>query len=562
MLLKRMSQNGVLSVSVCIVCAVGGAGRACAWDVEHDEVAQLTGEFLPREMKAFFDFDDFGILLANCHAPDMIHWPMADGKRRYATLDEVSAHVGAADAAVLKGLGFDCAQWFHAPKAKGALIGLLARAFGRGDHRTAAYYLAVLTHTYADESALNHPPILQFVQYSKFSGVEYPNRKVEPGAKNVFGFRSDGYIVHRARQLLADFAPQAPDGPFDAVVLDFVADTIRQSAYAAEKEGLIAFAPRPVAQEALAELVAMQIRTLVTMAWTAWVRRAPDAALPGPDFDDAYRAAVDGIIPTVDPSRQFVFDGLFDLSQNPPNLKGTVALVCEAYTAPTFSALAYVGRMLGASAARTLRDHGWAVNPISLYDIRKPGALPDPQSDVRLLLIAGVSGRRYNGSFRGPPPDIAATLKAWREAGGRLIYVAGDDPFDITGFGDILDLRDNREVPASEAWADDLGGDWTQMSVTWGGRTYPQKRSANVNGFTKPVCRYAVKEAAGVEPLARFHGGGNDFCVAARRGHVTWLPSYLLMPFVFSDDTTADWAALRLDSFAAPFFLSILSEGS
>ncbi len=232
-MLKRISLKSASVVSVCVVCAVGAATDACAWDVEHDEVAQLTGESLPREMKAFFDFDDFGILLANCHAPDMIHWPMADGKRRYATLDEVAAHVGAADAAVLKGLGFDSAGWFHSPKAKGALIGLLARAFGRGDHRAAAYYLAVLTHTYADESALNHPPILQFVQYSDFAGVQYPNRKVEPGAKNVFGFRSDGFIVHRARQLLAGFALQAPDGPFDAVVLDFVADTVRQSAYAA-----------------------------------------------------------------------------------------------------------------------------------------------------------------------------------------------------------------------------------------------------------------------------------------------------------------------------------------
>lgn len=547
-----------LTVAVGVACAALGA---CAWDVEHDEIAQLTGEFLPREVKDFFDFDDFAILLANCHAPDMIGWPMADGTRRYATLDEVAAHVGAAEADVLKGLGFDCAQWFHSPKAKGALVGLLARAFGRGDPRTAAYYLSVMTHTYADESALNHPPILQVVQYSNFPGVVYPSRKVDPGAKNVFGFRSDDFVVHRARQLLRDFTPKAPDGPFDAVVLDFVADTARQSDVAAQKEGLIAFAPRPAAQEALAELIAMQIRTLVTMAWTAWVRRDPAAPLPGDDFDAAFMAAFDRIVPTIDPSRQFVFDGLFDLSRNPPNPKGTVVLVCEAYAAPTLSALSYVGRLLGASAARTLRDHGWAVKPISFYDIRRPGALPDPKSDVRLLLVAGVSGRPYNGSFRGPPPDIAARLRTWREAGGRLVYVAGDDPFDITGFGDVLDLRDNREVPASEAWADDQGGDWTKMSVTWGGQTRPQRRNANINGFAKPVCRYAVKEAPGVVPLARFHGGGRDFCVAARRGRVTWLPAYLLMPFVFSDDTTADWAALRLDSFAAPFFLSAL-EGS
>lgn len=104
---NRTARTKRLLVAVGVVCATLGV---CAWDVEHDEIAQLTGEFLPREKKAFFDFDDFAILLANCHAPDMIGRPMANGTRRYATLDEVAVHVGAAEAAVLKGLGFDCAQ--------------------------------------------------------------------------------------------------------------------------------------------------------------------------------------------------------------------------------------------------------------------------------------------------------------------------------------------------------------------------------------------------------------------------------------------------------------------
>ena len=36
---------------------------------------------------------------------------------------------------------------------------------------------------------------------------------------------------------------------------------------------------------------------------------------------------------------------------------------------------------------------------------------------------------------------------------------------------------------------------------------------------------------------------------------MTWLPVYLLTPFLFSDDTSLDFGALRLDSFAAPFLL-------
>ena len=76
-----------------------------AWDVEHDEVAQLTGEFLPRDVKAAFDFSDFAILMANCHFPDMTEWPCEGGKRRFHTLEELASHVGETHARKFAELG-------------------------------------------------------------------------------------------------------------------------------------------------------------------------------------------------------------------------------------------------------------------------------------------------------------------------------------------------------------------------------------------------------------------------------------------------------------------------
>ena len=92
------------------------------------------------------------------------------------------------------------ATGLHTEKGKATLMALLARAFGRGDHRTAAFYLSVLTHPVGDESALNHPTILNFVHYCRYQGVSFGTRKVERGAKNVFGFRSDGGVMRRARE--------------------------------------------------------------------------------------------------------------------------------------------------------------------------------------------------------------------------------------------------------------------------------------------------------------------------------------------------------------------------
>ena len=62
---------------------------AGAWDVEHDEIAQLTGECLPSEIKAQFDFGDFGVLMANCHFPDGTEWE----PRRFRDLDDLEAIV-------------------------------------------------------------------------------------------------------------------------------------------------------------------------------------------------------------------------------------------------------------------------------------------------------------------------------------------------------------------------------------------------------------------------------------------------------------------------------------
>ena len=181
-------------VAFIVLCAVC---RGFAWDVEHDEVAQLTGEFLPDEIRAQFDFDDFGVLMSYCHFADMTEWE----PRRFRTIDDVAPLVSAEDRAILAARGFG-GSWMHTETGKATLMALLARAFGRGDHRRAAFYLSVLTHPVGDESALNHPTILNFVHYCRYQGVDFGTKKVEAGAKNIFGFRSDGGVMRRVREKL------------------------------------------------------------------------------------------------------------------------------------------------------------------------------------------------------------------------------------------------------------------------------------------------------------------------------------------------------------------------
>ena len=61
-----------------------------------------------------------------------------------------------------------------------------------------------------------------------------------------------------------------------------------------------------------------------------------------------------------------------------------------------------------------------------------------------------------------------------------------------------------------------------------------------------------------VVPFVTLDNGKDRFAVAARRGNVVWLSEYLLMPFVWSEDTTLDWNAMRLDSFAAEILMDAM----
>lgn len=99
----------------------------------------------------------------------------------------------------------------------------------------------------------------------------------------------------------------------------------------------------------------MQVRILVTMAWTSWTNRAADAPLPAADFDARFSRIVERVTREIDPAKAGVFRGVFDESLNPPNPKGHLYVVCEAYASPHNERLTYVGRMLGSAAARTAR---------------------------------------------------------------------------------------------------------------------------------------------------------------------------------------------------------------
>ena len=532
-----------------------------AWDVEHDEVAQLVGESLPPEIKAQFDFDDFGVLMGYCHFPDMTEWE----PRRFRNLDDLEPLVGAEDRAIIAAQGFH-GYWMHTEVGKATFMALMARAFGRCEHRKAAFYLSAISHPIGDESALNHPTILNFVQYCRYEGVDFGAKKVESGAKNVFGFRSDGGVVRRVREKLKGYRPSVPAGDFQAQQLELCVRAVDQASVAAEQEAAIAFGKGEDPVEALADLVAMQVRAIVDVAWTCWVNRSPAAPLPYADFKARFGREAKKAAARIDASRQGVFRDLFDATKNPASPKGSVAIVCEALALRSGGVQSYVGRLVLGACGRTLRKLGYAV---CAYDYGKlrVGEL-DVARTPTLIVAAGQDD---------PGERMAAVLTAYRRAGGRLVYICGQNPTgaprpgdsrDITGLGSLINARKSEELPVSPGWhRAGACPDWRKMAVEIGSCRYPLKRDANGDGYAKPICCFEISlpqgvcpPSDGVCPLAMVDNGTSRFCVAARQGKVVWLPVYLLSPFLFSDDTALDFGALTLDSFGEKVLKLVLAS--
>lgn len=530
----------LLFLSVSLALTVG------AWGSGHNDVARLCSEFMPQEIKsALGEWNDR--LEWWCHYPDMteVGW----GGRRFMTVEDMRREIGDG-AEVFQRWGFAKGDWLHRHRGRAVTLAQLKEAFRIGDWKRAAFCYSVLGHAVADQGAINHTPILQFTTYSRFAGVDY-------GWKHEceFSLRNKA-VAERIRARLKDYRPRLLASTFGEANLLAVMDCYRQSEVAANEEIRAAFGSKSQHDEAMARIVVAQMESLLDMVWTAWCLRDEPFELTE-DYLKGISAREEVRRRETDPVPQAVYHDLFDATKNPVQPKATIGFVFEPYGSFHVKALSYVGKMLGAAYARTLRDAGYAVQGISFWGLETTD-LPKPSAVSAIVLFPGRSS-----GFTKP---MVENLQRYRAAGGRLIVIGGRDPHDISGMRDVFVEHTDEEVPVSSKWAIQNEGIWQKMSISFvpafgdlGTNPYSFVRNPNFDGFCKPECKIEVKIVDGVTPLAYLDNGTSRFCVAARRGGVTWLPEYLLLPFLFSADTSVDWADMRLDTFASRVGLAAIS---
>lgn len=525
--------------------AVAMTGSVFGWsDRGHDDTAILLGEYLPAEIRAFLGDEGGTNLTRWCHHPD--HFPGHPDQ----TLDMTGAIVGEEDKAIFRDFGYSNGDWLHRHPGRAAMYSLLRKAFKEGNAHNAAFYLSVISHAVSDQGAINHTPILQFTTYSRFEGVDY-------GWKHDCELSlDDGDVAVLIRKELEAYRPKAYAKTFkDAVVAMTIDDCYHQAEVSGEIEIDAAFGTRERHVAAMARISVAQLQSLLDMAWTCWTLRDDPEQFTPADCPLLF-AREERRRRLGNPRTQAVWHGIFDTSLNPKNPKATIGLVCEPYGTFHLTALSYVGKMLTAATGRTLRDAGYAVHGVSFWDLEKVD-LPSPEEMPVLFIDLGYAN--------GMTKKHGETIARYVNAGGGLFVVGGTDRLNITGLKGRFCLLDDSEIPVSSGWCQERVGDWASMRFLFsdsmkrvGGKTLALVRNPNFDGFCKPLCRFSLVTDDSLRPLATLHTGGRHVTVGGISDRVCWMPEYLFLPFLFSQDRTVDWMDMRLDSFGSKVLLDAM----
>lgn len=514
--------------------------EAClAWGNGHDDIVLLLWDYQPIEMDGFFSDEEYTVFKRNCHYPDLPN----------KTLEQTGEIVGAEDEAILKEFGYSNSNWLHSHTGRGVVYLLLRKAFREKNRLNAAFYISVLSHSVSDQGAINHTPILQFTTYSKFEAISY-------GIKNSCEFNLQNREVNRlVRHRLAEYSPKLLAETFREAVFAMIFDSYRQAEMAAEVELDIAYGETSLSNQKMADLASTQLESLLDMVYTAWKLADSEENLTREMFSElGKREELRRRLGK--PENDAVYAGLFDASLNPKNPHAIIGLVCEPFGSFHVRSLSYVGKMLTASAGRSLRDHGYGIQAISLWKLETE-PLPEPRKMPVLVIFAGSCRISLK---------MVENLKKYCQQGGKLFYVAGADPENLTGMANVLKKCNDDEVPVSSKWGIQNEELYGAMRVAFSSAmpnlnqgNYAFRRNPNFDGFCKPTCVYRIEERDGQRPLAWLNNGRETICISAVNEHSAWVPEYLLLPFLFSDAKTIRWTELRLDPFAEKVFLDTLN---
>lgn len=531
---------------IVLSCAVAfTTSLVFGWGSGHDTVARETLRVMPGVWGERLRAGEEGkLFIKSCHAPDDQKTALAD---RAQYLDEEFR------AAVDEQKDRPTVMYrLHVPEARCELIRAMARAMKRDDLASLSFLLACFNHSVADTVSANHSPLLQMVTYNWLAlGFE---GKVEADCIVLEKSEATQAIMRRETDAL------------DLTLSDASPDAVFKACYDDELQGMSYFRydvdlvnGGEKAYAAFASEVAYAVKRSVEAVLAA----EAFAKLPEiPAFDKAVQAKR----AQVDAHAYLAARSMHDdaLTQGLVPADGDVPEIGVIYDPTGFwtRGIVYMANRTFAAQVCTTLKKNRSAGLLDIREIMKKGV----PAGVKTIVFP-ASGFGSHQGFQAK--DVSKALADFMQAGGRLIWLGGNPAPTPDLFPEGKQFVKN---PAANPWAH-MRGPVAAVDMPGGRLLLPKGAS-----FT---CLRPPKGGAGWywdqlgfnyllpetlpegarEELAFVTKEGVRTTVGYTVGNRTFLPSFALYPFVFTDEKPQlNPVRIELDSAGAAILESVLGK--
>ena len=527
------------------------------WGAGHDHVNKLSLELMPSEIKTF---------LGETYATKLVRWSHTpDNFTPWEKVTHIS--ITPEDLAILKAYGMKHPYSLHGDRGQAINFVLLIHAFRARDVDRATLWMACLLHTFADEAACNHDPLIHYMTYAfKEYGMNM-GKGIGLDFSDIVKTKEGDTIIHtllnKVRIVpLADNRRQA--------LLKVMMAGLEGNAYMTQRGSRIAAtyainASDKVLEDgmrAMAELGVYGIEHALNAIVTAW-NFAKDGTFP--DLNDEIMEESKREAAEFGRNRPLRYDSIFaELLEDATETQPSIGAIVEPSVSMDHAKFCFSAKFIMASVMRTIRNAGI---PYRLVDIRmiEEQGLPEPKTMPLLIVCSGKFSVSKN---------VKEHIKAYTRRGGRLLWIGGEHQNQLGEFSKILQRAANQLLPVSKKYGKDSPVVKKARVVfrsafreVLGNKEYSFTHNPNTKaGWQKPRCSYVIKSGGNhVRVLAELLVDDTTMSIAAAwengggKTKYVFLPEYLVAPYLFSEETTIkDPSRPVLDSVAEKIILASL----
>ena len=529
---KKM--NNVVITMLTLLVLAGVPLELLGWGGGHDHVNRLALTVMPPEIKTFLGEEYTEKFVKWSHAPDnFTPWQ----ELTYIT-------VGKEDLDLLHSYGMKTPYALHSYRGHAVNFILLINAFQAQDPERAAFWMACLMHTVADELACNHDPLIHFMTYGfKAYGMDM-GAGIGVDFADVAKTKEGAAVI---QELLKTVRAQPIAKGGQEALLKVMLSGIEGNAYMTQRGSRIAAsyaanaedAVRKESMTAMAELGVQGIEESLNITLTAWsfARQKKVPELNDDLIAEYKKAAAEFAL-----KRPLRYDSLFtELLENTTKRQPYIGALVEPSVSMNQAKLGFSSKLITASAVRTLRNRGVSCRLIDIRTLEDRG-FSDPKTMPLLIVCAGA----FSVS-----KSIKEQLKNYTESGGKLLWIGGEHKAQLGDLSKAMQRAESSLMPVSTKYGQDSPA-LKQAVITFksdfkkalGEREYRFTHNPNTKaGWQKPICSYFIKgEDESIVPLADMTVDEHVMTVAAAgensagTAQYIFIPEYLISPYMLSDE--------------------------